>query len=517
MALVLLVDDDPGVLSALQPQLQSDSLTVWTAASAGEALAAIPQQPPDVVLLDVHLPDLSGLDVLTRMQDLAPGLPVILFTGCADMDMAAEAMKRGAFGFLCKPLECDELRRVIDEALAVSRRAAQPGRCDLEAPAAPDGLVGCCAAMLEVFKAVGRVAPQDVPVLLLGESGTGKELVARAIHRHSSRHDGPFLALNCAAGPETLLESELFGHEKGAFTGADRRHVGKFERCHGGALFLDEIGELSLGGQAKLLRVLQERQFERIGGDESIKTDVRLIAATNKDLARLVQENRFREDLLYRLNVFPIRLPPLRERGDDLRLLIDHFLRVFSRQFGKEVPVVPPEARRLLEKHSWAGNVRELQNVLQSALLHAPSGVLTASCVLEALRQQPGAAITQAQSAGDGTTAGNPATAAPTAPVAPDISAWVQAMLEAGETGIYHRSREWTEREVLRVVLRHTRNNQVQAAALLGLARNTLRAKLRALNQNGGTQPRSKCAQNGAKSAQGGSTSAQADQGPNSP
>ena len=230
--------------------------------------------------------------------------------------------------------------------------------------------------MQEVYKAIGRVAPQDVTVLILGESGTGKELVARAIYQHSRRAAGPFLAINCAAIPETLLESELFGHEKGAFTGADRRRIGKFEQCHGGTLFLDEIGDMTPLTQTKVLRVLQEQQFERVGGNETIQTDVRVIAATNRDLEQLIAAGQFRSDLYYRLNVFTIRLPPLRERDDDLPLLVMHFLRRFSRELGKDTYGIAPEALDVLRRHPWPGNVRELQSVLKQALLQATGPIL---------------------------------------------------------------------------------------------------------------------------------------------
>src|SRR5437762_7322466 len=287
-------------------------------------------------------------------------------------------MKQGAYDYLFKPLDLNQLRRVVAEALEVAQRMRAPAVV-AETAADPDvegALVGAGPARREVYKAIGRVAAQDVPVLITGESGTGKELVARAIYQHGARANAPFLALNCAAIPEQLLESELFGHEKGAFTGADRRRIGKFEQVSGGTLFLDEIGDMPLTLQAKILRLLQEQSFERVGGNETVRTDVRLIAATHRDLKAWSEEGKFRPDLYYRLSVFTIHLPPLRERGDDLPLLVRHYLRRFSRELGREVRDVAPEALERLRNGSWPGNIRELQSVLKQALLQASGTVL---------------------------------------------------------------------------------------------------------------------------------------------
>ena len=329
--------------------------------------------PPDVILLDLRLPDQSGLEVYQQIRRIDARIPVIFVTLAKAADAAIEAMKQGAYDYLFKPLDLHQLRRVVGEALEVARRMREPA---VVAETAPDpdadgAIVGRCPAMQEVYKAIGRVAAQDVPVLITGESGTGKELVARAIYQHGPRAKAPFLALNCAAIPENLLESELFGHEKGAFTGADRRRIGKFEQCNGGTLFLDEIGDMPLALQAKMLRVLQEQAFERVGGNETIRTDVRLIAATHRDLKAWSDEGKFRPDLYYRLGVFTIHLPPLRERGDDLPLLVQHYLRRFSRELGREVREVAPEALERLRGYSWPGNIRELQSVLKQALLQA--------------------------------------------------------------------------------------------------------------------------------------------------
>jgi two-component system nitrogen regulation response regulator GlnG len=320
--------------------------------------------------------------------------------------------------------------------------------------------------MQEVYKAIGRAAPQDVTVLILGESGTGKELVARALYHHSRRQDGPFLALNCAAIPETLLESELFGHERGAFSGADRRRIGKFEQANRGTLFLDEIGDMAPATQAKVLRLLQEQQFERLGGAETIRTDVRLLAATNKDLRAMVAAGGFREDLYYRLNVFAIRLPPLRERLEDLPLLVEHFVQRANRELAKGVRSVTPEAIRSLEQYDWPGNVRELQNTIKQALLHTTGSVLTLDSLPLSVRKG--------------------APPEPTAPTAPasgvgELAQWIHSLLRSGQPDIYRKVSLEVDRVILEAALRYVGGNQVQASDLLGIARSTLRTKLRQL------------------------------------
>jgi two-component system nitrogen regulation response regulator GlnG len=313
-----------------------------------------------------------------------------------------------------------------------------------------------------VYKAIGRVADQDVTVLITGETGTGKELVARAIYQHSRRAAGPFLAINCAAIPEHLLESELFGHEKGAFTGADRSRIGKFEQCSGGTLFLDEVGDMSPLTQSKLLRVLQEQRFERLGGNEPIQTDVRLLAATNRDLEAMVARGRFRQDLFYRLGVFNIHLPPLRERGDDLVLLTQHYIRRFSRELGKEVQSVAPEAMDLLRHYAWPGNVRELQSVLKQALLQATGSILVPDFL-------PIALLKRGQNGLTGSDESTP------------LLHFIEEQLAAGAEDLYEQSLRRMERILLSRVLQHTSGNQVQAAKILGITRGSLRNKIREL------------------------------------
>jgi two-component system nitrogen regulation response regulator GlnG len=472
MPKLLVVDDEPNVLYSIEKALQSDELEVVVAATGRQAIESVEQTRPDAVILDVRLSDMSGLDVFDRIRQAAPRLPVIIITAYASTETAIEAMKRGAFEYLLKPVDLHQLREVVQRALELSRFRHVPAVfADEDGGEDAERIIGNCPAMQEVYKSIGRFAPRDETVLITGESGTGKELVARALFHHSSRANAPFLALNCAAIPETLLESELFGHERGAFTGAERRRIGKFEQAHGGTLFLDEIGDMSPATQAKILRILQEHSFERLGGNETIKNDVRLLAATNKNLEAEVATGHFRQDLFYRLNVFAIRLPPLRERREDVPLLIDHFLRHFSRSLSRTVHTVAAEAQACLQAYDWPGNVRELQNVLKYALIQAAGGGVTLDCLPENLRPDASA----------------PVLASPEGKQL-EINAFTTSLLHAGEPDIYRRVTVEVDRVLLEVVLRHVRGNQVQASELLGISRTTLRAKLRSLGITFGKQ-----------------------------
>jgi two-component system nitrogen regulation response regulator GlnG len=463
MAHLLLIDDDPVLIPEQVSQaFPAPAHRVTVAATGAEGLGQVAADPPDVVLLDLRLPDGSGLEVFESVRALDARIPVIFITLLKTADDAIEAMKRGAYDYLFKPLDLGQLKKVVGEALEVARRMREPATVAESAGDAEGAIVGSCPAMREVYKAIGRVAAQDVPVLITGESGTGKELVARAVYQHGKRSKAPFLALNCAAIPENLLESELFGHEKGAFTGADRRRIGKFEQVSGGTLFLDEVGDMPLALQAKMLRVLQEQTFERVGGSETVKTDVRLIAATHRDLKAWSAEGKFRPDLYYRLGVFAIHLPPLRERGDDLDLLVRHCLRRYGRELGREVTDVAADALERLHAYSWPGNVRELQSVLKQALLQASGPLLLASFLPEPL----GAANEPAGgAAGQGR----------------GLEALIRERLGPDARDLYEQTHREVDRLLLPLVLRFTGGNQHQAARLLGIARQTLRLKLRDL------------------------------------
>jgi DNA-binding NtrC family response regulator len=466
MPRLLVVDDEPNVLYSLQKSLSSEALEVVTAKTGKEGIERVVDVVPDAVIVDVRLPDMSGLDAYDRIRQIDPRLPVIVITAFAKTETAIEAMRRGAYEYLLKPVDFRRLREVVAKALEVSRLNHVPAVISEEettdSPA--DRIVGYAPAMQEVYKAIGRVAPQDVTVLIVGESGTGKELVARSIYHYSHRSQGPFLAINCAAIPETLLESELFGHERGAFTGADQRRIGKFEQVSGGTIFLDEIADMTPATQGKVLRLLQEQRFERVGANETIQTDVRVIAATNKNLPEMVEKGAFRQDLYYRLNGFLIQLPALRERREDIPLLVDHFVLSFNRELHKNVRSVTPEARRVLESHDWPGNVRELQSAIRFAMLHAIGDVLTPDCLPESCR--PAAAVS----------------AAPASPADMlDVAHYTRQLLESNRPDIYRLISSAVDRVVLDEVLRHVKGNQLQASELLGISRTTLRAKLRSL------------------------------------
>ncbi len=386
MAKILIVDDEPADRHLMQQALQKDGYELLPAEDAAQALEIARRESPDAVLLDVLLPDANGLETFQQLRALDPALPVIFVTASGSSNLVIQAMQLGALDYLVKPLRVSEVRSAVQHALDV-RNMASVHAISESAPAAGDGdvIIGRSAAMQKVYKDIGLVASQDVIVLIRGESGTGKELVARAIYHFSRRADGPFLAVNCAAIPETLLESELFGHEKGAFTGADRRRIGKFELCDGGTLFLDEIGDMPLLLQSKLLRILQDQTFERVGGNQTIKTNVRIIAATNQDLEELVQEKRFREDLYYRLNGYTIFLPLLRDRDDDIDLLADFFRRQANRDLKKDVQGFSQETLAVFRQYRWPGNVRELQNVVRQAVLKATGPVIIPEFLPETL------------------------------------------------------------------------------------------------------------------------------------
>ena len=467
MAHLLLIDDDPDLLpEQVGHVFPAPAHRVEIAHTGTEGLERVAAVRPDVILLDLRLPDQSGLDVLRQLRQIDARIPVVFVTVVRSADSAIEATRRGAYDYLLKPLDLQKLDRVIGEALKVSRLMREPAVVAETPPADDrpgDAIVGCCPAMQEVYKAIGRVADQTFPVLITGESGTGKELVARAVYQHGPRAKAPFLALNCAAIPENLLESELFGHEKGAFTGADRRRIGKFEQCNGGTIFLDEIGDMPLSLQAKILRVLQDQTFERVGGNETICTDVRLIAATHRDLKAWSGDGRFRPDLYYRLDVFTIHLPPLRERGDDLPLLVQHYLRRLSCEFGREVREVAPAAQECLRRYFWPGNIRELQSVLKQALLRASGPVLLPAFLPEPLgRPNAPSSATPGEEAG--------------------LAAFITGLgLGPDVRDLYADAHRQIDRHLLPHVLKYTGGSHHQAALLLGIARQTLRLKLRDL------------------------------------
>ena len=464
---LLLIDDEVDVQYSFGRIFDSPRVQLTTAASGEDGLRLIEKVHPDVVIMDIRMGGMNGLETLRRLRELDAKLPVIMMTAYGTTRTAIEAMKLGAFDYLLKPFDIDRLKQVVAAALAAAenmRRVVsyQPllGSEDYDL-----GIIGRCEPMQSVFKLIGQVAGSDANVLITGESGTGKELVARAIYHHSRRSDQPFLAINCAAIPEQLLESELFGHEKGAFTGAAAQRIGKFEQCHRGTVFLDEIGDMAAATQTKILRVLQSGTFERVGGNQSIRVDLRIIAATHRDLEQAVAGKHFREDLFYRLNVVRIRLPALRERLDDVPLLVDYFLNKHRAGAGP-VKRVSPEVMPRLQAYLWPGNVRELENAIHHAVVMAKGDLLLAEDLPREVAARHGPpALAETKSAASQTPAGDPAA------LSQALFAWARAQPQLKVIPA-------VERELIRQALLETRGNQVQAARLLGITRATLRKRI---------------------------------------
>ena len=462
MPTLLVIDDEESVRYSFRRVFGAEGVSVRTAATAAEGLAEVRDHPPDVIVLDLQLPDRSGLDVFRDIHAREPKRPVIFVTAHGTTDTAIEAMKAGAFDYLIKPVDLERLSQLLARAFEAARLMSVPAVLPAEGP--EDRIVGRSPVMQETCKAIGRLAPQDVNVLILGESGTGKELVARALYQHGRRAGRPFLAVNCAAIPENLLESELFGHERGAFTGAERRRVGKFEQCDGGTLFLDEIGDMAPAVQAKMLRVLQDQRFERLGSNETLQANVRVLAATNQDLSRLAAEGRFRKDLFYRLNIVSIRVPPLRDRPEDVAELAHFFLFRYDRELNLDLRAFAPETLELLQAYSWPGNVRELQGVVKQAMLNASGHLLLPEFLPEHFLER-----------------NLPAAAPVPTPEAFDLSSFIESHLGTAAGRLHEEVIGAVERLLLARVLRHTHGRQAQAADLLGVSRATLRHRLRTL------------------------------------
>lgn len=441
-ARILVADDDPGMRDTLESVLLADGYDVWTALNGRETIQALTERTFDVMLLDLKMPDCTGLELLVRVRELAPDLAVIMITAFGTVKVAVEAVKRGACDFITKPFELDEMRLSIVKALEMRdlKKENEELRQMLGENKLFSEIVTTSKKMQDVLALVDKVVDYGVTVVIFGESGTGKELVARSIHGNSSRRNRPFVKLNCAALPETLLESELFGYEKGAFTGAIRSKPGRFELAAGGTIFLDEIGDTSPAMQAKLLRVLQEKEFERVGGRETIRVDVRIVAATNKDLRQEVEARRFREDLYYRLNVVPIHLPPLRERKEDIPSLLSFFLKDLNVMFQKSFTAVSPEAMACLQAYDWPGNIRELRNTVEKAVLLGSGHTIQVDHLPDEVR----------------------------------LAAPHGAGLPCPPGGTL----ELLEREHISQVLSEAGWNQSKAAGMLGIHRNTLRNKM---------------------------------------
>lgn len=441
MSSILIVDDDQNIRRILNDLLEKEGFNVLTASDVDKALPLIDQKDLDLIVTDLKMPGKSGMDLLTLVHKRKPAVPVIMITAYGNVEAAVTAMKKGAYDFITKPFDENELLNVIGKAISESEMNQEliSTYFDKESPISE--IIGKTSAVKQVFQTVQKIAPTDSTVLITGETGVGKELIAREIHLESQRREHPFIKVNCAAIPETLLESELFGYEKGAFTGAVTNKPGRFEIAHQGTIFLDEIGEIPLHLQAKLLGVLQDKAFERLGGVKTIKVDIRIITATNQDLQSAVQSGKFRSDLFYRLNVVPIHIPPLRERKDDLIPLVGHFLKKFSEKYRKKTIIVSPEIMATFSNYNWPGNIRELENVLERMVLMSETDTLDLDQLPSEIRGVVSAVV------------------APT-------------LREKVET-ISHM----TEKQMIIDALNKTKQNRTKAAKLLGISRRTLQNK----------------------------------------
>ena len=462
---ILVVDDDKAIRTVVHEALVQAGHDVRAVGDVASMRRALASGFGDVLVTDVILPDGNGLDVVPELLAEFPDLPVIVLSAQNTLSTAVRATERGAFEYLPKPFDLDELARAVADALALTRRGEPAPAVQSEHETLP--LIGRSAAMQEVYRTIARVVPTDLTVLILGESGTGKELVARAIHDLGPRQKRPFVAINMAAIPRDLIESELFGHERGAFTGAQARSTGRFEQAQGGTLFLDEIGDMPMEAQTRLLRVLQSGEFTTVGGMRTIRSDVRIIAATNKDLRKLVEEGHFREDLFYRLNVVPVRLPPLRARADDIAELARHFL-AKAAELGLPRKSLTPEAVSRLMEHGWPGNVRELENLMRRLAALSREDAITAAAIEQGL-------LDGAQDRGS--------TAEAPANLGEAVEQYLSRLFAAYDKnlppdGLYERVLAEIEPPLLRLSLSLARGNQVRAARLLGMNRNTLRKKL---------------------------------------
>jgi two-component system nitrogen regulation response regulator GlnG len=468
---ILIADDDRSIRTVLTQALGRSGYQVRATSSAATLWRWVEDGEGDVVITDVLMPDENGLDLIPRIRRIRPELPVIVMSAQSTLTTAVQATQRGAFDYLPKPFDLADLLSVVDRAL--KQPITQAGPPEAPKPTGDDALplIGRSPAMQEIYRIIARLTTTDLTVMINGESGAGKELVARALHDYGRRRAGPFIAINMAAIPRELIESELFGHERGAFTGATNRHVGRFEQANGGTLFLDEIGDMPPEAQTRLLRVLQEGEFTTVGGRQPIRANARIVAATHRDLRALIRTGQFREDLFYRLNVVPIRLPPLRERPDDIPVLAQHFLNKAQNE-GLPAKTIDPAAMAMLSSYRWPGNVRELENLIRRLAALVPQSIITETILAQELSDY--VAIEEPTP----TTADEPDTMA--AVVERHVSRLLAAIRESGEEGVlYERALAELERPLIRMTLAETRGNQIRAAALLGLNRNTLRKKIR--------------------------------------
>ncbi len=462
MSNILIIDDDDPLRKSFEKLLNEEGYTVFSAPSGELGLKKVQENPPDVVVLDMKLPGMNGMEVYKKINAIDPKLPAIIMTAFGTTETAIEATKLGAFDYILKPFDVPDMLTTISQAMESARFMRRPVNMN-PAPDSTSGeaLIGRSSAMQEIYKAIGRVSPTDATVLIRGESGTGKELVARALYQHSLRAGKPFLVINCVAIPETLLESELFGYEKGAFTGATHRRIGKVEQANHGTIFLDEIGDMPPGIQAKILRLLQEKSIERLGGRSTIPVDVRIIAATNRDLEAGIAAGRFREDLYFRLKVVTIGLPPLNKRAADIPLLVDYFLPRFANELGINNPGITEEAKKVLVSYPWPGNVRELSNILQKALIFNRGTPISLDDITRAISGKMAVG-------GEGKTETDR-----------EIVHWIREELSSENRGnVFDSCMDHFAGILIKEALNITGGNRTKAAKLLGLSRPTLHSRI---------------------------------------
>ncbi len=456
---ILLIEDDAAIVGGLRKELHSEGYDVAVAERGDDGLARAMKEDCDVVLTDLKMPGLSGLELVAQLHAAKPKLPIILMTAFGTTDTAIEATKLGAFDYLLKPFDMGELIDLVGKAAACNRLMSEPIEVG-STHSLQTAIIGNSRAMQAIYKEIGRIAATPVTVLIRGETGTGKELIARALYQHSTRANQPFVAVNCAAIPETLLESELFGHERGAYTGAHARRVGRFEQANRGTIFLDEIGDMTPGTQVKLLRVLQEKYIQRVGGNEKIPVDVRVLAATHRDLEAAMRENQFREDLFYRLSGVTMTVPPLSQRVEDIPDLVKYFLQRSAAELGHDSPSIQQEAIAFLQNQTWPGNVRELENAVRQALLLARGYAVAREHVQQACARSAKSSVVPDQT----------------------IAGYFNELLsraQAGEiVGVHARMYEDMERELFTRAIQLAQGNQAKAARWLGVTRTTMREKL---------------------------------------
>ncbi|CAK2183831.1 DNA-binding transcriptional dual regulator NtrC [Vibrio crassostreae] len=461
---VWVVDDDSSIRWVVEKTLSSADIKCETFADAESVLLALERETPDVLVSDIRMPGIDGIELLHQVHQRSPDLPVIIMTAHSDLDAAVNAYQKGAFEYLPKPFDIDETLTLVERAIAHSQEQKREQASEVAEDTNAPEIIGEAPAMQEVFRAIGRLSRSSISVLINGESGTGKELVAHALHRHSPRAKKPFIALNMAAIPKDLIESELFGHEKGAFTGANSVRQGRFEQANGGTLFLDEIGDMPLDIQTRLLRVLSDGQFYRVGGHSAVKVDVRIVAATHQDLERLVHEGDFREDLFHRLNVIRIHIPALRERKQDIEKLTHHFLASAAEELGVEVKILHPETILKLNQLNWPGNVRQLENICRwLTVMASGSEILPSDLPPELLEEK----VVTTSGTGDNWQQ--------------LLANWAKCALDSGEKELLTYALPEFERILLEAALNHTNGHKQDAAKVLGWGRNTLTRKLKEL------------------------------------